>query len=178
MGAQRYRWKYWQHTEREQNTTCMLCEIVTSYVYSNDNSVITRRMWGLNRCFVKGSNPQKWRPYSQKSCWITKSLSWNTVDLMVHKFCRTGSMAYEGQSISFRTDDVKHRKLTLDIRGRHHLQSSPLLRLDNNPSIGPLFEAFLEVIFSQHVQDGLRFCLNFLQHLKSSPLKLHFHFWK
>ena len=42
--------------------------------------------------------------------------------------------AYEGQSISFRTDDVKHRKLTLDIRGRHHLQSSPLLRLDNNPS--------------------------------------------
>jgi len=41
---------------------------------------------------------------------------------------------YEGQSISFRTDDVKHRKLTLDIRGRHHLQSSPLLRLDNNPS--------------------------------------------
>ena len=59
MGAQRYRWKYWQHTEREQNTTCMLCEIVTSYVYSNDNSVITRRMWGLNRCFVKGSNPQK-----------------------------------------------------------------------------------------------------------------------
>ena len=41
---------------------------------------------------------------------------------------------YEGQSICFRTDDIKHRKLTLDIRGRHHLQSSPLLRLDNNPS--------------------------------------------
>jgi len=41
---------------------------------------------------------------------------------------------YEGQSISFQIDDVKHRKLTLDIRGRHHLHSSPLLRLDNNPS--------------------------------------------
>jgi hypothetical protein len=41
----------------------------------------------------------------------------------------------------------------------------------------PVFEAFLEVIFSQRVQGGLRFCLNFLQCLKSSPLKLHFHFW-
>ena len=46
---------------------------------------------------------------------------------------------YEGQSISFRIDDVKHRKLSLDVRGRHHLQSSPLLRLDNNPSSAVTF---------------------------------------
>jgi hypothetical protein len=88
VGAQHYSWKFWQRTDREQNTTCTLCEIVTSYAYSNDNSVITRRMWGLNRCFVKGRSPQKWRLFSQKSSWIMKYLRWNTVDLLMHKFCR------------------------------------------------------------------------------------------
>jgi hypothetical protein len=50
-----------------------------------------------------------------------------------------GDTTYEGQSISFRIDDVKHRKLSLDIRGRHYLQSRPLVRLDNNPSGAPTF---------------------------------------
>ena len=53
------------------------------------------------------------------------------------------TVIYEGQSISFRIDDLKTEMLTLDIRGRYHLQSSPLLRLDNDHSGAASFLSIL-----------------------------------
>lgn len=43
VGAERHIWTYWQHAVHEQNTSCILCETVTSCACSTDSSVMQTR---------------------------------------------------------------------------------------------------------------------------------------